>query len=161
MYTIKCPSAFDNTCIAEAFRDDHVYNCPPPQCNDEANCPKTITHDHPDVIPNKSNIVISAITSLIFTLVAVGSCFWICWKVKDCLVGEASGGQHNQRSERHSRAQTDNNTINEGTVSLNLTNSGTSAPNQSAYYRPSAPPIEDKTDLPPSYETLYPDGIHK
>lgn len=90
----------------------------------------------------------------------MGSCFWICWKIKDCLVGETTGIPPSQRSDRQNRSQTANSIANEGSVSLNLT--GTSVPNQSAYYRPSAPPLDDKGgDLPPSYETLYPDDHAK
>lgn len=160
-YNTKCESSFDNTCIADIFRNDNVFNCPPPHCSDEYSCPRSTIPDHSDMLPNKSNIVISAITSLIFTLVAVGSCFWICWKIKDCLVGEATGMEMNQRTERPRRSHTANNTVNEGSVSLNLTSSGTTEPNRSAFYRPSAPPIEDKNDCPPSYEDLYPENNRK
>lgn len=76
-------------------------------------------------------------------------------------MGEATGMPHTQRSDRPSRTQAANNIIHEGSVSLNLAESGASATNQSVHYRPSAPPIEDKNDLPPSYETLYPDRCAK
>lgn len=141
-----------------AFRDDGIINCPPPHCNDESTkCPQQIEHGSPDLLPNKSNIVLSAITSLIFTLVAVGSCFWICWKIKDCLVGEATSVPTSERrSERRNRSPTLNRGQNDGDVALNLAPSSTSNNDQSAYYRPSAPPIEDKQDLPPAYDDLYP-----
>lgn len=161
-YSIKCPSTFPNTCISIAFENDGKTNCPPPHCTDESGqCPHPVMHGHPNSQSNKSNIVLSAITSLIFTLVAVSSCFWICWKIKDCLIGEATIVSQNQRTERNSRSRTTDAAVNEGSVTLNLASPAQPDNEQGAFYRPTAPSIEDKYDLPPSYDTLYPDRSNK
>lgn len=156
-YSIRCPSVYDNTCISVALQDDNIINCPPPDCSDESSkCPSIRTYGQPNILPNQSNIILSAITSLIFTLVAVGSCFWICWKIKDCWIGEVSGSPSNQASDRSHRTRTPGDTgTSEGSVALNVSSQ------QGSYYRPSAPPIEDKSDLPPSYDALFPDENNK
>lgn len=163
-YNIPCPSTSENTCISEVFHNDGIFNCPPPHCNDEPlqRCTQHVfTKTNPDSKPNKSDIVLSAITSLIFTLVGVGSCFWICWKIKDCLVGEAVSTSPNPRTDPNDRSNSANTALNEGAVELNLTATGPSDRDQSAYYRPSAPPLDEKHDSPPSYDALYPERNSK
>lgn len=84
---IKC---YANICISKALQNDGINNCPPPYCVDEAgNCPKPpVVVTSREATSNNTDIVISALTSLIFTLVGVGSCLWLCWHIKDCFLPE-------------------------------------------------------------------------
>lgn len=106
---------------------------------------------------NSTDIVISALTSLIFTLVGVGSCLWICWHVKDCFIAEATGSNGRSSATATSNNRRPNSTR---TTVLGASDDGvtlempTASSNDSV--RPSAPPIEDKDDKPPPYEALFP-----
>lgn len=111
-------------------------NCPPPEFADE---PPIITKEE---VTNNTDYVISALTSLIFTFVAVGSLVWLCWILKDCFIAEASQtatATGNRRDNSRSRRQTE----------LEM-------PSGSARNEGSPPPIAEKEDVPPSYDSLFP-----
>lgn len=148
---IRCD---DNSCISNVFHNDGYVNCPPSEFSDEP--PIIVTSSEP--MPNNTDIVISALTSLIFTLVGVGSCLWLCWHVKDCFIAEAQPSSRNANasggnSRRSNAARTSSHvgSVEEGTTlempatsSLRTTN-------------PTAPSFEElKEDKPPSYESLFP-----
>lgn len=149
---IRC---YDNTCISNKLLNDGINNCPPPYCRDEeGRCPKppiVVTAKEPT--NNNTDIVISALTSLIFTLVGVGSCLWLCWHIKDCFLPEqdSQGRSNVNGSSGHRRSNTRSTAFN--TPGDNFTSAAPSTHNSS---RPSGQQTDDKDDNPPSYETLFP-----
>lgn len=151
---IKC---YDNTCISKSFENDGINNCPPPFCDDEGgkcpNPPVVQTRDRDkEPVSNNTDIVISALTSLIFTLVGVGSCLWLCWHIKDCFLPD---NESQRSSTNHSSSRRLNNTR---STAFNSPNDSTALeiPNSSNYNSATAPPLEDKDDNPPAYDTLFP-----
>lgn len=149
---IKC---FDNTCISKKLENDGINNCPPPYCVDEGGkCPKPpIVVTSKEATTNNTDIVISALTSLIFTLVGVGSCLWLCWHIKDCFLPE----QDTQtRSNTNGSSNSNSNRRNTRSTAFNspADNSATASTHNSS--RGTAPALEEKEDEPPSYETLFP-----
>lgn len=152
---IRC---FDNTCISKKLERDGINNCPPPYCIDEGgNCPKPpIVVTSKEATANNTDIVISALTSLIFTLVGVGSCLWLCWHIKDCFLPEqdtqgrssVNGTSTSSRNRNNSRSTT---AFNE--PGANYTPATASTHNSA---RPTAPTLDDKDDNPPSYDQLFP-----
>lgn len=162
---IKCIDSDPDSCIAHLFQNDNIVNCPPPFCTDESSiCPvppiKTI--DDPKTTPSSSgtDLFISALTSLIFTLVGVGSCLWLCLHVKDCCANRgglrnSNSGQINgsnaQRSDPLRSAAPDDDSLPAFSPTLEMPTTGTFTT------RPSAPPIDHKDiDKPPAYDALFP-----
>lgn len=131
---IKCT---DGTCISKAFNNDGIVNCPPPEFSDEP----PIISNPPE--SNNTDIIISALTSLIFTLVGVGSCLWLCWNIKDCFIAEVT-----QSATAHGGNRRENSRSNR-TNDLEM-------PSGSSNNEPNAPPIDEKEDKPPSYDSLFP-----
>lgn len=108
----------------------------------------------PEVEPllQPSTIFVSAMTSLIFTMVIFGTCLWFCFKCKDCSSGHRQNVQAvRQRACSNNRAPTniELQTPEQQAASrtLNATTNGPST-------RPTAP---EKHDLPPSYNDLFPE----
>lgn len=153
---IRC---FDNTCISNKLADDGINNCPPPYCVDESGkCPAPpIVVTSKETTTNNTDIVISALTSLIFTLVGVGSCLWLCWHIKDCFLPEpqdtqgSSSAPSNNRRPNNTRSTAFNTPADTYSPATGSTNNALNNAN-----RPTAPALEDKDDNPPSYETLFP-----
>lgn len=153
-HLLRC---YGNTCISKTLENDGINNCPPPYCSDEGGrCPKPpIVVTSKEATANNTDIVISALTSLIFTLVGVGSCLWLCWHIKDCFLPEqdiqgrssVNGTSNTNRRSNNTRStafNTPGDTYTSATASTHNTN------------RPTAPAIDDKEDSPPSYDTLFP-----
>lgn len=113
-------------------------NCPPPEFSDE---PPIITHP-PEAVPNNTDIIVSALTSLIFTLVGVGSCLWLCWNIKDCFIAEVTQSATANGSRRANSRTTRTNDV--------------EMPSGSSQNDPTVPPIDGKEDKPPSYDSLFP-----
>lgn len=130
----------DEFCISDYFWRDGIVNCPY-ECLDEGGC------EEPEVEPllQPSTIFVSAMTSLIFTMVIFGTCLWFCFKCKDC------SSQNNRRDIPRHRTCHRTPPINielqtpEQQVASRL--------NAHNVTRPSAP---EKHDLPPSYDDLFP-----
>lgn len=154
-------NCFDNTCISEKLKNDGINNCPPPFCSDEGGiCPKPPIVVAKEATANNTDIVISALTSLIFTLVGVGSCLWLCWHIKDCFLPEQDT---QSRSMDNRRSNTRSTAFNSGNTSGGGGNGGsgggetyTSATGSNSGSRATAPSIDDKDDNPPSYDQLFP-----
>lgn len=131
-----------------------MNNCPPPYCVDESGrCPKLPIVETRDKEPtsNNTDIVISALTSLIFTLVGVGSCLWLCWHIKDCFLPESETQRSNVNGSSNSRR------ANTRSTAFNSPNDTTALDMPAASnHRGTAPPLEDKDDNPPAYDTLFP-----
>uniref|UniRef100_A0A6B2E685 Putative conserved secreted protein n=1 Tax=Phlebotomus kandelakii TaxID=1109342 RepID=A0A6B2E685_9DIPT len=142
-------SCFRNNkgCIPLEYYRDSVVNCNAPLCADEVSClvgqqsvmRKTL---------NSSNIALSAITSFIFTAVAVGGCLWCCWKYRFCLE-ECFAGPAAAVATVAVDQQTNTVTSQGAPIELQLPESTSSTQAQQSR-------SEDK-DLPPSYDTLFPD----
>lgn len=135
--------------------NDGINNCPPPYCVDESGrCPKPPIVVTSKETTNNTDIVISALTSLIFTLVGVGSCLWLCWHIKDCFLPETdtqgrsptSANSSNQRRTNSTQRSTAFNTPGDSDTSASASN-----------YRPTAQTQNsDKDDNPPAYDELFP-----
>ncbi|GAB0090395.1 hypothetical protein DMENIID0001_051240 [Sergentomyia squamirostris] len=147
-------SCFRNNkgCIPKEYFRDSVVNCNSPLCADELSClvgqqgviRKTL---------NSSNIALSAITSFIFTAVAVGGCLWCCWKYRFCLEECFAGPPPAAPTAATTTDQhTSTGVIQGAPIELQLPQSGSSASTTSQQQSRQ----EDK-DLPPSYDTLFPD----
>lgn len=98
---------------------------------------------------NNTDIVISALTSLIFTLVGVGSCLWLCWHIKDCFLPEPDT---QGRSETNSRRPNNTRSTAFNTAGDTYTATGSTQNNRQS----STPATDDKDDNPPSYDQLFP-----
>ncbi|XP_023301594.2 uncharacterized protein LOC111683725 [Lucilia cuprina] len=155
-----CEPTNPYTCISRYFVRDNVTNCMYP-CRDEVSCfHDAITLEEIDT----TNVAISAITSLIFTMLGVGFCIWICWKYWNCITvqqhaHEASAvtnRQRRQRSQQHrSSGQRDVPVIELPTAPT--FNTVTAAPVLSLEMNHQQTGEETPKDLPPSYESLFPD----
>lgn len=132
------------SCISRSFVNDTVINCPEPYCGDERYGCLTSTalqtvSEEPTVTNNLPQIFISAITSLLLTMLCCGGCFVFVIKIKRCI----NPPQVSQTTTRVHRRRRRNNNSDADNPSLDTT--------------PTAPPI-DKDDLPPSYDALFPEG---
>lgn len=139
------------------MENDGYHNCPPPSCNDEGGrCPKPpIVVKPTELTANNTDIVISALTSLIFTLVGVGSCLWLCWHIKDCFLPE----QDTQgRSSVNGASNGNRRTNNTRSTAFNTPGDNYTSATASTHHtgRQTSPQIDDKDDNPPSYDTLFP-----
>ncbi|XP_030381861.1 uncharacterized protein LOC115629519 [Scaptodrosophila lebanonensis] len=137
------------SCISRHFVRDNITNCMYP-CRDEGTCfYDAIPHEEIDT----TNVALSAITSLIFTMLGVGFCIWICWKYWNCITvqqhaHEASAARFNQRRTRSAVP----------TIELPSAPSydGVMAHDLAQIPQDQQQPPTPK-DLPPSYESLFPE----
>ena len=99
-----CEPTDPHTCISRYFVRDNITNCMYP-CRDEVSC-------FHDAVPlgemDTTNVALSAITSLIFTMLGVGFCVWVCWKYWNCITvqqhaHEASAVTNRSRRQRQYR----------------------------------------------------------
>lgn len=99
-----CEPTDPHTCISRYFVRDNITNCMYP-CRDEVSC-------FHDAVPlegmDTTNVALSAITSLIFTMLGVGFCVWVCWKYWNCITvqqhaHEASAVTNRNRRQRQHR----------------------------------------------------------
>lgn len=163
---IKCINSDENSCISRIFDNDHIVNCPPPYCTDERGiCPVSPTvvkaTETKSTTSSGTDMLVTALTSLIFTLVGVGSCLWLCLHIKDCCISESGirgsnsgniGGSNAQRGDALRGNAHDDDSLPAFSPTLEMPTSGT------YLNRPSAPPINHKdTDKPPAYDSLFPD----
>lgn len=150
----KCSNNFDGefnckpnhikSCIDKRFVNDSIVNCVEPHCLDEpsSGCASSsiFVTDSDDDASNENiiQIFLSAITSLILTMLTCGAFIWIIYKIKRCLspVPETSTVRPPRRHRRRNNTEV---------VSTSQDSSS-----------PSAPPL-DKDDLPPSYSELFPE----
>ncbi|XP_055837668.1 uncharacterized protein LOC129906060 [Episyrphus balteatus] len=136
-----CDPKNPHSCISRHFVRDNITNCMYP-CKDENSC----FHDAitAEVI-DTANVAISAITSLIFTMTGVGFCIWVCWKYWNCITL--------QQQQAHEDSQS-NHPRDVPTIELPQTPfEGFITPVED----PDHPLPPTPKDLPPSYESLFPD----
>uniref|UniRef100_A0A1B0FMV3 Uncharacterized protein n=1 Tax=Glossina morsitans morsitans TaxID=37546 RepID=A0A1B0FMV3_GLOMM len=160
-----CDSADTYSCISRHFVRDNITNCMYP-CRDEVSC----FHDAVSSLEvDTTNVALSAITSFIFTMVGVGFCVWICWKYWICITvqqhaHEASGRQR-QRAQQQTLEQRTEQIINVPIIEMpmppnfdDVFSSHTANSNSNNHYpQPQQEQQITPKDLPPSYESLFPD----
>lgn len=159
---IKCRSTLGEYCISEVFKNDGIVNCPPPHCTDEGDhCPNRKSSIDATTITigtrsNKTDIALSAITSLIFTICGVGTCLWFCWKIKECFIDDLDSNRQSTSGNGGRRSSANRaNAASSPTLELPTSSSDNMRHN---YHRPNAPNYEEKNDLPPPYESLFPNA---
>lgn len=127
-----------DTCLLNEYFCDGVYNCIPGICSDEDNCTNEIISSDTGI-----NVTIGAVSIMILCLVVFIACLWMCKKSqKLCWSIDCADSNVCSRPEPLSRDT-------EGSVNPSV---------------PSAPMLEvavpssvaDK-DLPPSYDSLFPE----
>lgn len=145
----NCKNNNHKSCIAKQFVNDTIVNCIEPSCADESilGCQSSSVYfaDSIDESSNSENIVqifLSAITSLILTMLTCGGLIWIIYKIRRCVSPATTQTPTSNRRRRRQR----HNTANSVTISQDVS--------------PTAPPL-DKDDLPPSYSELFGDTSRK
>lgn len=134
---VQCEDDKDDSCISKNFLGDGFVNCP--ECVDEKGC----SRDSEQVqILNPSNVLLSAIISLLATMVLFGGCLWCLYRYRHCI------GNCNSNSAGIARNNHTSLTVSADQIQVELQSSANNV-------LPSAPPADDK-DLPPSYESLFP-----
>lgn len=159
----KCSNSLDGefnckpnnirSCISKSLVNDSIANCP--DCLDEAVQPNSgcaslqsfILSDSDDGHDSENiiQIFLSAITSLILTMLSCGALVWIIYKIKRCLspMPQTTTTTTSVRPQRRRRRH------------------NTEIVSTSHDITPSAPSL-DKDDLPPSYSELFPEqSAHK
>lgn len=146
----NCKSNNHKSCIAKQLVNDTVVNCIEPGCADESvlGCQSSSVYftDSIDESSGSENIVqilLSAITSLILTMLTCGGLIWVVYKIRRCVSPSTTQTPTSNRRRRRQR----HNTANSTTISQDIT--------------PTAPPPLDKDDLPPSYSELFGDTSRK
>ncbi|XP_065368310.1 uncharacterized protein LOC135960840 [Calliphora vicina] len=156
-----CEPTNPYTCISRYFVRDNVTNCMYP-CRDEVSCfHDAITLEEIDT----TNVAISAITSLIFTMLGVGFCIWICWKYWNCITvqqhaHEASAvtnRQRRQRSHQHRSSGQREVPVIELPAAPSFGSASTVPVHSLEMNHQQQQGEETPKDLPPSYESLFPD----
>lgn len=134
----NCKPSNSRSCIDKRFVNDSIVNCAEPYCHDEPllGCASssvfiTDSFDENSANENIIQIFLSAITSLILTMLTCGAFIWIIYKIRRCV--SPPPPQTNVRRRRRNN---------------------TEIVSTSEQISPSAPP---KDDLPPSYSELFPD----
>ncbi|BFG03728.1 uncharacterized protein DMAD_02914 [Drosophila madeirensis] len=134
------------SCISRHFVRDNVTNCLYP-CRDEGTC------FHDAIVPEEidtANVAISAITSLIFTMLGVGFCVWICWKYWNCITVQ-------QRAHEASAARFNQHRVRSDVPTIELPTAPEYADVESREQDAQQQPPMTPKDMPPSYESLFPD----
>lgn len=130
--------------------NDSIINCLEPYCSDErlgcltASALSNVVEE-PEMINNLPQIFISAITSLLLTMLCCGGFFYVVLKLKRCISPQPTTQTtttriHRGRMRRNNHRNNQNDSENPAT-SQDIT--------------PTAPP---KDDLPPSYDVLFPEA---
>lgn len=133
------------SCISSSFVNDSIINCLEPFCSDErlgclTSSSLSNVMEEPTEVNNLPQIFLSAITSLLLTMLCCGGLLYIIVKIKRCISPQPTS-QTTTRVRR--RRRRNNQTDGENPASSNDVT-------------PSAPPV-DKDDLPPSYDVLFPE----
>lgn len=140
----NCKKNVKKSCISNKFVNDSIINCIEPYCSDEKlGCYTSSDNwfvEEPTAVNNLPQIFLSAITSLLITMMCCGCCVYCVFKVKRCCCPqpvETTTTRVHRRRRRNNLSDTENQSSSQDAS-------------------PSAPPI-DKDDLPPPYDALFPD----
>ncbi|KAG5670361.1 hypothetical protein PVAND_000632 [Polypedilum vanderplanki] len=133
----NCKPNNAKSCIDKRFVNDSIVNCIEPYCNDEPllGCTSSSVYITDSFDENSANenivqIFLSAVTSLILTMLTCGTFIWLIYKIKRCCSPPSQQQTQTRRRRRHNTEIVSTSEIS-----------------------PSAPP---KDDLPPSYSELFP-----
>lgn len=88
----RCDLNDSFSCIYSEFENDGVPNCLPPCSDEDGGCFQNAVTSEP-LVP-----AISALTSMIFTMIGVGGCVWVCWKYWDCVKTTRQQDVENRRT---------------------------------------------------------------
>lgn len=139
-----CKKNVKKSCISNKFANDSIINCIAPYCSDERNGCSTSSlgwvAEESTAISNLPQIFLSAITSLLITMMCCACCAYCIFRIKRCCCPPAV---ESTTTRVHRRRRRNNQNDSENPTSSNDAS-------------PSAPPI-DKDDLPPPYDALFPD----
>lgn len=133
----RCEEDEDDSCISKDFFGDGFVNCP--ECVDEKGCFKDSEQIQ---ILNPSNVLLSAIISLLATMILFGGCLWCLYRYRHCI------GNCNSNRAGMARNNQNSLTVSADQIQVELQSSAGDV-------HPTAPPAENK-DLPPSYDSLFP-----
>lgn len=142
-HEFPCKKNVKRSCISSKYENDSIVNCIEPHCSDEKMSCLTPTvaskvDDESVMIDNLPQIFLSAITSLIITMICCGCCFLVIFKIKRfCSPAPSATTTTTTRIRRRSRRRSE--TSNSQAI-------------------PSAP---SESDLPPAYDDLFPDRAAK
>jgi hypothetical protein len=146
----NCKLNHHKCCIAKAFVNDSIVNCPEPSCADESilGCASSSVYatdalDDANESENAIQIFLSGLTSLLVTMIFCGGIVYVIYKVRRCMCPPSPSQLSTTSSSRPHRRRR-----------RNPSNPNISTESQDA--SPSAPP-PDKEDLPPSYSELFGD----
>lgn len=136
------------SCISKKFANDSIVNCNEPNCSDEhLGCATSMlssstVEEEPTTMENLPYLLMTAIISLVLTMLAFGALIWIVYKIRSCCCPAVMSSaritnEHPERRRRHR-------------------NRNEEAPHELQEHVPSAPPV-DKDDQPPPYDALFPE----
>lgn len=144
---LPCSDKLATFCIYKDFFKDGIVNCPYIGCTDEGGC---IVNESLEKRSIGNKVLAGSISALFFIFFIFVLCIWsckkhqvLCWS-EDFANPSTTVAEAEANAARASRVME----MNEQT-GARLAN----APNV-----PTAPPQEDDKDLPPSYESLFPDS---
>lgn len=138
-HEFPCKKNVKRSCISSIYVNDSIVNCLEPHCSDEKMSCLTPTvaskvDDESVMIDNLPQIFLSAITSLIITMICCGCCFLIVFKIKR-FCSPTPAPTTTTRIRRRSRGSRRSEQSNSQAI-------------------PTAP---SEIDLPPAYDDLFPD----
>lgn len=143
----NCKNNHHKSCISKSFVNDTVINCVEPTCADESllGCASASTYasdtfDDSSTNENIVQIFLSAVTSLILTILTCGGLVWIIFKIKRCISPPTLQTTVITTTRHHGRRRRNESIANNSIASHDVS--------------PTAPPL-DKDDLPPSYSELF------
>ncbi|XP_067631683.1 uncharacterized protein [Eurosta solidaginis] len=142
-----CDPTDQFSCISRHLVRDNITNCMYP-CRDEISC----FHDANTTAEyDTTNVALSALTSLIFTMLGVGFCVWVCWKYWNCITVQQHA--HEASAAAHRRGQRESPVIELPTAPTfsEAIAAGIAYEQENQLPQPQTP-----KDLPPSYESLFP-----
>jgi len=144
-HEFNCKKNVRRSCISSSFVNDSIVNCLEPYCSDErlgclASSSDTSVIEEQEAVNNMPQIFLSAITSLLLTMLCCGGLFYIVLKIKRCFCPQPTTQTTTTRVHRRRRRRNNQ--------------SDGEAPATTPDMTPTAPP---KDDLPPSYDALFPE----
>lgn len=142
----QCNSKFKEHCIYKGFFNDGYVNCPYPDCVDEGGCSDNnkVQESHTSV---GNKVVIGSVTTLFIVFVCFICCLWLCRKYKKLCWSNTFAGPT---------------TTNENTQSVDANESNMhpipmpSTTRVVASTAVTSVNLEEDKDLPPSYDSLFP-----
>ncbi|CAH0555980.1 unnamed protein product [Brassicogethes aeneus] len=146
-----CREDLDSFCIYKYFFDDGAVNCPFTGCLDEKGCKNQIDSKKTNVVVTPQSVgnkvLIGSISSLFIMFALFILCVWVCRKHKIfCWADDFAHPSPTDESNRNSRV-----------IEMNE-QTGSRLANDHPPSVPTAPSIEEDKDLPPSYDSLFPEA---